>query len=55
MFMSPEAIKDIVSMTKEMIDNGKPNDVVPKSKLPPNFIFPCPFTAYRLHSLIAVG
>lgn len=53
--MSTEVIDDIVSITKEMIDNGRQNDLVPKSKLPPNFIFPCPFTAYRLHSLTAVG
>lgn len=53
--MSAEAIGNIVSMTKEMIDNGKENDAVPKSKMPPGWIFPCPFTAYRLHSLIAVG
>lgn len=53
--MSAEAVDDIVSLTRDMIDNGKQKDAVPKSKLPPNFIFPCPFSAYRLYSLTAVG
>lgn len=53
--MSTESINNIVSITKEMIDSGRQDDAVPKSKLPPNFIFPCPFTAYRLNSLTAVG
>lgn len=53
--LSAKDINDIVSVTQEMIKDGKPNEFVPRSKLPPNFFFPCPFTAYRLHSLVAVG
>lgn len=46
---------NIVSLAKEMIDAGKKDDCLPKSKLPPNFLFPNPMTAYRLNSLSAVG
>lgn len=53
--MSPEAMDEIVSVTQEMIDTGKQREIVPRSRVPPNFIFSCPFTAYRLHSLCAVG
>lgn len=49
------AVNDFVSLAKEMIDAGKGDDVVPKSRLPPDFPFDCPLTAYRLHSLAAVG
>lgn len=50
-----EHVQTLVSLAKEMIDAGRGDDVVPKSKLPPNMLFPSPMTAYRLHSLSAVG
>lgn len=54
-FLGAETVDDMVSIAKEMIDAGKGDDAVPKSKLPPHFFFPNPMTAYRLHSLSAVG
>lgn len=54
-FLGEDELDDIVSLAKEMIDAGKGDDAVPKSKLPPHFFFPNPMTAYRLHSLAAVG
>lgn len=54
-FLGDETVDDMVSIAKEMIDAGKGNDAVPKSQLPPSFFFPNPMTAYRLHSLSAVG
>lgn len=53
--LSPQKVDDIVSLAKDMIDAGRADDAVPKSKLPPGFFFPNPMTAYRLHSLAAVG
>lgn len=53
--MAPETLGDMVSLAKNMIDTGKGEDVVPKSKLSAGFMFPNPMTAYRLHSLAAVG
>lgn len=50
-----EAVDKFVATAKEMIDVGMKDEIVPKSKLPPDFPFECPFTAYRLHSLAAVG
>lgn len=54
-FLTQQTVDDMVSLAKGMIDAGRGDDVVPKSKLPSNFIFPNPMTAYRLHSLAAVG
>lgn len=53
--LGQEAMDDMVTASKEMIDAGKKDDAVPKSKLPPKFFFDNPMTAYRLHSLAAVG
>lgn len=54
-FLGAETMDNMVSLAKEMIDAGKKDDSLPKSKLPPNFFFPNPMTAYRLHSLSAIG
>lgn len=53
--LTQQKVGDIVSLAKGMIDAGKGDDVVPKSELPADFFFPNPMTAYRLHSLAAVG
>lgn len=53
--LGQKAVDDMVSLAKDMIDAGSGEEVVPKSKLPPTFFFPNPMTAYRLHSLAAVG
>lgn len=53
--LAQSEVDDIVALCKEMIDAGRGDDAVPKSKLPPEFPFPNPMTAYRLHSLSAVG
>lgn len=53
--LTQQTVDDMVSLAKGMIDAGKGQDAVPKSKLPPNFFFPNPMTAYRLYSLAAVG
>ena len=44
----------MVGLANEMINDGRKDDAVPKSKLPRPF-FPWPVTAYRLHSLASVG
>lgn len=54
-FLGQDAMDGMVTASKEMIDAGKKDDAVPKSKLPPRFFFASPMTAYRLHSLFAVG
>lgn len=53
--LTQTTVDDMISLAKEMIDAGRGDDAVPKSKLPPGFFFPNPMTAYRLHSLAAVG
>lgn len=53
--LKQQKVDDMVSLAKGMIDAGKGDDAVPKSKLPSSFFFPNPMTAYRLHSLAAVG
>lgn len=53
--MAPETLDDMVSLAKNLIDSGKGGDVVPKSRLPADFMFANPMTAYRLYSLAAVG
>lgn len=53
--LTQTTVDDMISLAKEMIDAGRGDDAVPKSKLPPSFFFPNPMTAYRLHSLSAVG
>ncbi|KAF3769921.1 DUF1749-domain-containing protein [Cryphonectria parasitica EP155] len=50
-----ETTDSFISTAKEMINAGNANDAVPRSRLPPDFPFECPLTAYRLHSLAAVG
>lgn len=49
-----ETIDKVVAIATEMIKSGKADDAVPKSQLPPVFE-PFPVTAYRWHSLAAVG
>lgn len=44
----------MVRLATDMINDGRKDDAVPKSQLPRPF-FPWPVSAYRIHSLAAVG
>ncbi|KKY36128.1 putative dolichol-phosphate mannosyltransferase [Diaporthe ampelina] len=44
----------MVALATEMVNDGRKDDAVPKSRLPRPF-FPWPVTAYRLQSLAGVG
>lgn len=52
--LGKDEAEKMVAVAAEMINDGRKDDAVPKSKLsrPP---FPWPVTAYRLHSLASVG
>lgn len=49
-----EVADKIVALSTEMINSGRAGDAVPKSQIPVE-IFPWPVSAYRFHSLSAVG
>ncbi|KAK3305927.1 uncharacterized protein B0T15DRAFT_214639 [Chaetomium strumarium] len=53
LFMSDNDLARSVQVAKDMIEEGRKDDPVPRQALPP--IFEAPVTAYRWHSLAAKG